>query len=186
MTSSLSSSSSLLTIRQMWQVGQPKSLRTLAVPAARSRWSSGSFFCERISKNAAAYQFQNPQHPLAALQPRFYAVAARDAGGASASTTSTVDEKAVPASEPPKTTTTPMISSSGNKISSKPTPSIFSRAKYFTFGVVFASGVSFWILMLEGQKMVDRLELSVQKVVEYQTRVEKRLDRVETAMAAGS
>jgi len=72
----------------------------------------------------------------------------------------------------------------GSQTQSKPRgPGVFARTRSFGLGVLFASGLGFWIVLLEGQKALERLESSVQKVMEYQARVEKRLDRVETTLA---
>ncbi|CAD7951204.1 unnamed protein product [Amoebophrya sp. A120] len=111
----------------------------------------------------------------------FFSTSAADtASSATSSSPATAVEKSAP---PASTSEQKSSGASSSGSTSRPAPGIFSRAKSFTFGVIFASGVSFWVLLLEGQKMLDRLETSVQKVLEYQTRVERRLDRVETALA---
>ncbi|CAD7965230.1 unnamed protein product [Amoebophrya sp. A25] len=83
--------------------------------------------------------------------------------------------------EPGASTSSSSSSSSSSSAKAKPQPGMLARTRSFTYGVIFASGVSFWVLLLEGQKMLERLENSVQKVMEYQARVEKRLEKVETA-----
>jgi len=61
---------------------------------------------------------------------------------------------------------------------------VVTRIRSFTLGFLVSSAISFYVLVLEGEKSLSSLKESVQKVFEYQRMIESRLERCENQLKA--
>ena len=64
----------------------------------------------------------------------------------------------------------------------KPAAGVGDRLKSFTWGFLLAQAASFWFLAFQAQVSMENLRDSARGMLDYQRKLEERLDRLENAV----